>query len=641
MPNDNYFAKIKKTISDYAVQKEPRLSDKDVTESIKKSVADAYYSVGRKVEVISEGDGVKIIHPESKGAIAFKSVFAITKPQYLIERAKFHIEKQINMQYSTMAGQILADVIAKYQWVRFQHKGSFDKSVDLPELLSENYKQSRKFRVTDALQEFISNVQNCFSEMVLKSMLVEESRRKLLFINEYHLWQTTHPFSYLQDRLEITADDLRLSRCIFRRATQKNKKPSFKHIDMQITSQDIVCKPIKLNPEYDPETYIKTLKSTINDYQHENNYHLEETDIYEAIKCAVEEMCMTAGRRVILDISAMPPKLMDITNPDKVKDVQLTKIFAVIKPKYFLERVRLFIDRFEREKIFSTYMPHRGRIIKAAAMGETFFLGSRSLETIQVNKRFEGTLAEFGKKHNIYVESGKEKIVVYAKDYRMWDLATYIYEETGYAMSINSHRRILRLKKQGKDVIFNIFGTIGIMPADERIRGEEYTSGTKWELILYDVNQSAREGYQLYVSRKQIDFIVNYIKSFIPDFGLLKIRGIARDPGICSKILVEYNGSGRIKWGRYKESLKEIQDNLSGERIEIVEYDPDDMERTIQSALNHEGHIKINSFEKTATVVTTKKGALIGKNGYNVRLAGMLTGFKFTVMTPDEYLVAP
>ena len=640
MPNENYYNKIKETIRDYAVQKDSSLTDKDVADAIKKSVEDVYASIGRKVEVISDGEFVKIVHPESKRGISFKSVFAVTKPQYLIERAKFYIEKKITTQFLTIACHILAIVIAKYQWVSFYYKGFFDRNVDLPELLSAHYKQSRKYRVTDVLQTFIATAQKSFSEMVHKSNIDDETSRKLLFVNEYHLWQNIYPLSSLKGNFEVTTDDLRLSRCIFRRATRKHGKPSFKHIDVQITSRDLVCKPIKLNPEYEPESYLKTIKSTISDYLRESHYHLEETDVYEAVKCAVEEMCMTVGRRVILDISAMPPKLLDLTNLDRVREVPLTKIFAVIKPKYFLERVCSFIDRFEREKIFNIYMPFRGQIIKAAVMGETFFLGSRSLETLQVNKRFEGTLAEFGKKHNIYVESGKENIVVHPRDYRMWDLAVYIYEETGYAMSINSHRKILRLKKQGKDVIFNIFGTIGIMPADERIPEEDYAVGTEWELILYDVNQSAREGYQLYVSRKQIDFIVNYITSFIPEFGLLKIRSIARDPGICSKILVEYNGSGPIKWGRYKESLKEIQENLSGERIEIVEYDPDDIEKTIQSALNHDGHIKINSFEKTATVVTTNKGALIGKKGYNVRLAGMLTGFKFTVMTPDEYLMA-
>ena len=410
------------------------------------------------------------------------------------------------------------------------------------------------------------------------------------------------------------------------------------HIERKITPDLIDDKKIELNPEYDPEVYLKTVKSTIDAYLRESSYHLEESEVMEAIKCAVEDIYLSMGRRVILDISVMPPKLLDIT--DEVNIVPFTKIFTIVKPKLFLERVKFFVERFEREKIFTTYRSCRGQIVKAKVMGETFFLGSRSYEMVQINKRYEGALLEFGKKYNIYVESGKEKIVVHPRDYRMWDLATYIYEETGYAMSINPRRKILRIKKQDKAVVFDIFGTIGIMPADERISGETYIQGKEWEVILYDVNQTSREGYQLYVSRRQIDFIVNYITHYIPEFKELKIRGIAREPGVCCKILVEYNSDGPIKWGKYKDSLSEIEENLSGERIEIIEYDPDDMEETIRSALNFDGHIKINSFEKTATIVTTKRGALIGKGGANVRLAGMLTGFKFTVMTPDEYMLA-
>lgn len=381
--------------------------------------------------------------------------------------------------------------------------------------------------------------------------------------------------------------------------------------------------------------YFNKVKETIREYTRQNGYHLEESEVLEAIKCAVEDVYLLSGRKAILNISVMPPEVIDVTG-EEAKVIPFKKMFGLILPRHFLERVKFFVERFEREKIFATYRPLKGQIIKAEVMGETFFLGSRGLEWLKVNKRFEGTIVEFGERHNIYVESGKENIVIHPRDYRMWDIATYIYDESGYMMSINPHKKTLRLKKQGKAVIFNIFGAIAIMPSDERVKTEQYEQGQEYEVILYDVNQAAKEGYQLYVSRKQINFVVEIISKYIEEFKNVKVKAIAREPGVCSKILISSNGK-KIKWGEHRDSLEKIR-GITGEKIEFIEHD-NDMEQTIKSALDYDGGVKINSFDKTALIVTLNKGAVIGRGGVNVKLAGMLTGYKFTIVTPDEYIM--
>ena len=134
------------------------------------------------------------------------------------------------------------------------------------------------------------------------------------------------------------------------------------HVERKITPDLIDDKKIELNPEYDPEVYLKTVKSTIDTYLRENSYHLEESEVMDAIKCAVEDIYLSMGRKAILDISVMPPKLLDIT--DEVSIVPFTTIFAIIKPRLFLERVKFFVERFEREKIFATYRPFGVRLLK-------------------------------------------------------------------------------------------------------------------------------------------------------------------------------------------------------------------------------------------------------------------------------------
>ncbi|MCL4491638.1 MAG: hypothetical protein M1510_07000 [Nitrospirae bacterium] len=384
------------------------------------------------------------------------------------------------------------------------------------------------------------------------------------------------------------------------------------------------------------DNYFLRIQATINSYIRENSYHLDGSEVLEAIKCAVEQTYLLMNKKVVFNIDKAPFEIVDLSG-EEVRSIPFKAMFALIKPGHFLEQIKFFVERFEREKIFATFRPLKGQIIKAEVMGETFFLGSRSYEWLRVNRIFEGTIREFGNKHGIYVESGKERLTVYPKDYRTWDIASHICDETGYVMSINPHRKILRLKKQGKAVIFNLFGTLAVMPSDERIKDETYRQGEERDVVLYDVNQTAREGYQLYVSRRQIHFVVSYLASYIPEFREVRIRSIAREPGVCCKLLLQYNGNGKIRWGRYEAVLREIQNKLSGERIEFIEY-RDDIESVLQQALGYSGSIKVNTFEKTAMVVTTRKGAIIGKGGVNVKLAGMLTGYKFTVLSPDEYV---
>lgn len=168
--------------------------------------------------------------------------------------------------------------------------------------------------------------------------------------------------------------------------------------------------------------------------------------------------------------------------------------------------------------------------------------------------------------------------------------------------------------------------------------GENYEIGSEWEVILYDVNLSQRQGYQLYVSRKQLNFLENYIYANIPTLKeRIKILSIAREPGVLSKILYVSRNGEPIKWGAYKEQIMEVSKKLNGEIIEFIEY-TNNHEELIRKAIKFDGLIKIDSFNKQATIITTKKGAIIGKNGVNVKLAGMLTGFKINVFTPEEQL---
>lgn len=88
------------------------------------------------------------------------------------------------------------------------------------------------------------------------------------------------------------------------------------------------------------------------------------------------------------------------------------------------------------------FRPYKSKIITAQVIGETFFLGDRVWENLEIFPfPFKGTLREFGQKYNMYIESGKETIVIPTGTWKIWDIAKMIYEQTGYVMSINPHKK--------------------------------------------------------------------------------------------------------------------------------------------------------------------------------------------------------
>lgn len=369
----------------------------------------------------------------------------------------------------------------------------------------------------------------------------------------------------------------------------------------------------------------------------ERGYHLTHDELMHAVKLAVEGAFDRSSYKAIFKPDTMT--ILDLGKEGNesrgVIERPMDWVFHFIKPRMLLKEIQEHIERYEREKIFGTFGHMQGKIVSAYAIGETFHLGERGSQRIDVRKRYEGALSDFGANYGIYVESGKEALMVPPGNWVMWDLAKYLFEKTGYVLSINPIKKNLRLKKHLKAVVWDLNGVDAIMPGDERIPGEDYTQG-EWDIILYNVNQTALEGFHVYVSRRQIDFLVKYIKQHIPEFEHMEVLKVARVPGVMAKVLVRKNGTN-IKLGQYKDAFTKISELLAGERIQII-FETNDTEELLKNALNYDGSLKVNSLEKTATIITDQKGRVIGKGGTNVKLAGMVTGYKFSIMTMDEYV---
>ncbi len=381
-----------------------------------------------------------------------------------------------------------------------------------------------------------------------------------------------------------------------------------------------------------------SIRDIAENFVKERNYHLTEDEVLAAVKFTIDELLHNLNISAAFDMETFTLKKY---GDNGVQELPASWICNMVNPKALIRMMRDSIEKYEREKVFSLFSRSIGSIVHAEPVGETFFLGQYASKTIDVPHGFDGTIREFGSQYGIYVEHGGDEIDIPPGRVTMWNLARYLYTLYGYTLSINPHRELLRIKKQPKAVLWNLNGVDAIMPSDERIPGEDYLGSPSWEVILYNVNQTSLEGFQLYVSRRQIEFLYKYILQYIPDLRGFRYKAIARIPGVLSKILIEKSNGEMFNFSKWKDTLEDISRQLGGERIDIVFCsDRESHEDLLKAALRYRGSIKVNSIAKTAVVVTegNGKGKVIGKNGANVKLAAMLTGYQISVMTLDEYI---
>lgn len=188
-----------------------------------------------------------------------------------------------------------------------------------------------------------------------------------------------------------------------------------------------------------------------------------------------------------------------------------------------------------------------------------------------------------------------------------------------------------------------------IMPRSEQIQGERYYPGQRLKVYLKDIERGFR-GPQLVVSRGCPEFIEWLFRAEVPemDSGAVSIKGIAREPGIRSKIAVASSVQGVDPVGtfvgghgtRVNAVMSEVGEQ---EKIDIVVWD-EDLKTFINNALSPTkvNNVEIDEAAKKArvTVDEDQLSIAIGKSGQNVRLASKLTGYDIDIVADKAEAVA-
>jgi N utilization substance protein A len=183
-----------------------------------------------------------------------------------------------------------------------------------------------------------------------------------------------------------------------------------------------------------------------------------------------------------------------------------------------------------------------------------------------------------------------------------------------------------------------------ILPRSEQIPGETHHVNERVRATVFEVRKSGSR-IKVILSRARPQLVQRLFEQEIPEIidSVIEIRAIAREPGYRSKVAVS-SSDQRVDCvgacvGVRGNRIKNIVDELGGERIDIVRWD-DNLEVLIPNALQPaevEQVILCRMLGRAIVLVREDQLSLaIGRRGQNVRLASKLSGWDIEIMTQDE-----
>ena len=199
-------------------------------------------------------------------------------------------------------------------------------------------------------------------------------------------------------------------------------------------------------------------------------------------------------------------------------------------------------------------------------------------------------------------------------------------------------------RNEGGSTIVSL-GTIeAILPRSEQIPGESHHPNERIRAIVYEVKPQQNR-VKIVLSRNHPNLVRRLFEQEIPEIadGVIAINGLAREPGYRTKVAVSSTDQ-RIDCvgacvGVRGNRIKNIVDELSGERIDIVRWS-EDPAVLIPNALQPaevEQVLLCDMIGRAIVLVRDDQLSLaIGRRGQNVRLASKLCKWDIEIMTADE-----
>jgi transcription termination/antitermination protein NusA len=192
---------------------------------------------------------------------------------------------------------------------------------------------------------------------------------------------------------------------------------------------------------------------------------------------------------------------------------------------------------------------------------------------------------------------------------------------------------------EGGMVFVDIGQATAIMPISEQVKNERYVPGMQARFYIKSVNSSSR-GPEVIVSRANTELVKKLFSVEVPEIsdGVVEIKAISREAGSRTKIAVATKEENIDPVGscvgQRGTRVQFIINELGGEKIDIIEWE-EDPKAFIKNALSPAKitGVELNEETKSATayVGEDQLSLAIGKQGQNVRLASVLSGWRIDI----------
>ena len=199
-------------------------------------------------------------------------------------------------------------------------------------------------------------------------------------------------------------------------------------------------------------------------------------------------------------------------------------------------------------------------------------------------------------------------------------------------------------RNEGGAATVSLGSVEAILPRSEQIPGETHHTAERVRAVVCEVRKQGSR-VKVVLSRTRPQLVQRLFEQEIPEIaeGVITIDAMAREPGYRSKVAVSSTDQ-RIDCvgacvGVRGNRIKNIVDELAGERIDIVRYS-DDLQVLIPNALQPaeiEEVILCEMLGRAIVLVREDQLSLaIGRRGQNVRLGSKLSGRDIEIMTREE-----
>lgn len=193
------------------------------------------------------------------------------------------------------------------------------------------------------------------------------------------------------------------------------------------------------------------------------------------------------------------------------------------------------------------------------------------------------------------------------------------------------HKAVILLDDEGNEII---------LPKDKQIPSDFFRKGENVRGIIEGVELKGNKP-MIIMSRTAPEFLEKLFEQEIPEVfdGLISVKKVVRIPGEKAKVAVD-SYDDRIDpvgacVGMKGSRIHGIVRELGNENIDVINY-TNNPQLFISRALSPARVTSVNLNDETMHAEVTLKpeevSKAIGKGGFNIRLAGMLTGYEIDVL---------